>query len=62
MTALTLGLTGQDKFQLYVHKKGEMALAVVSQLLDITLAMVTQPVGYLSKEFITPCQQEAVTE
>jgi hypothetical protein len=41
-----LGLPIQDKFQLYVYEKGEMALDVVTQLWVIT----PQPVGYLSKE------------
>jgi hypothetical protein len=46
MTAHTLGLPAQDKFQLYVYEKGGLALGVVSQLQGIT----PQPVGYLSKE------------
>jgi hypothetical protein len=46
MTAPTLSLQVQDKFQLYVYEKGGLALGVVTQLWGITL----QPVGYLSKE------------
>jgi hypothetical protein len=46
MTAPDLGLTVQDKFQLYVYEKGGLALGVVTQLQGIT----PQPAGYLSKE------------
>jgi hypothetical protein len=46
MTAPTLGLPVQDKFQLYVYEKEGLALGVVTQLCGIT----PQPVGYLSKE------------
>jgi hypothetical protein len=46
MTAPTLGLPVQDKFQLYVYEKGGLALGVVTQLQGIT----PQPAGYLSKE------------
>jgi hypothetical protein len=46
MTAPMLGLSVQDKFQLYIYKKGVLALGVVTQLWAIT----PQPVGYLSKE------------
>jgi hypothetical protein len=46
MTAPTLGLPIQYKFQLYVYEKGGLALGVVTQLWGIT----PQPVGYLSKE------------
>jgi hypothetical protein len=46
MTAPTLGLQVQDKFQLYVYEKGGLALGMVTQLQGIT----PQPVGYLSKE------------
>jgi hypothetical protein len=46
MTALVLGLPVQDKFQLYVHEKGGLALGVTTQLWGIQ----PQPVGYLSKE------------
>jgi hypothetical protein len=46
MTAPTLGLPLQDKFQLYVYEKGGLALGVVTQLWCIT----PQPVGYLSQE------------
>jgi hypothetical protein len=45
-TAPVLGLPIQDKFQLYVYKKGGLALGMVTQLQGIT----PQPVGYLSKE------------
>jgi hypothetical protein len=46
MTSPSLGLPVQDKFQLYVYKKGGLALGVVTQLWAIT----PQPVRYLSKE------------
>jgi hypothetical protein len=46
MTTPALGLPVQDKFQLYVYEKGELALGVVNQLWGIT----PQTVGYLSKE------------
>jgi hypothetical protein len=46
LTAPTLGLPVQDKFQLYVYEKGRLALGVVTQLRAIT----PQSVGYLSKE------------
>jgi hypothetical protein len=46
MTAPTLGLPVQDKFQLYVYEKGGLALGMVTQLQGIT----PQPVGYLSEE------------
>jgi hypothetical protein len=46
MTAPTLGLPVQDKFQLYVYEKEGLALGMVIQLCGIT----PQPVGYLSKE------------
>jgi hypothetical protein len=46
MAAPTLGLPVQDKFQLYVYKKGELTPGVVTQLQGI----IPQPVGYLSKE------------
>jgi hypothetical protein len=46
MTAPTLGLPIQDKFQLYVYKKGGLALGMATQFQGIT----PQPVGYLSKE------------
>jgi hypothetical protein len=46
MTAPSLGLPVQDKFQLYVYEKGGLALGVVTQLQGIT----PQAVGYLSKE------------
>jgi hypothetical protein len=46
MTAPTLGLPIQDKFQLYVYEKGGLALGMVTQLCGIT----PQPVGYLKKE------------
>jgi hypothetical protein len=46
MTAPTLGLPVQGKFQLYVYEKGGLALGVVTQLQDTT----PQPTGYLSKE------------
>jgi hypothetical protein len=46
MTAPTLGLPVQDKFQLYVYEKGGLALGMMTQLQGIT----PQPVGYLSKE------------
>jgi hypothetical protein len=46
MTAPTLSLPIQDKFQLYVYEKGGLALGVVTQLWGIT----SQPVGYLSKQ------------
>jgi hypothetical protein len=46
MTAPTLGLPVQEKFQLYVYEKGGLALGVVTQLRGIT----PQPVGYLNKE------------
>jgi hypothetical protein len=46
MTAPTLGLPVQDKFQLYVYEKGGLALGVVTQLQGFT----PQPVGYLSKK------------
>jgi hypothetical protein len=46
MTAPALGLPVQDKFQLYIYKKGGLALGVVTQLCGIT----PQPVEYLSKE------------
>jgi hypothetical protein len=45
MTAPTLGLPKQDKFQLYVYEKGGLALGMVTQLQGIT----PQPVGYLSR-------------
>jgi hypothetical protein len=32
MTAPALGLQVQDKFQLYIYKKGGLALVVVTQL------------------------------
>jgi hypothetical protein len=46
MTAPTLGLPVQDKFQLRVYKKGVLAFGMVTQLQDIT----PQPVSYLNKE------------
>jgi hypothetical protein len=46
LTAPTLGLPIQDKFQLYVYEKGGLALGVETQLWGIT----PQPVDYLSKE------------
>jgi hypothetical protein len=46
MTAPSLGLLVQDKFQLYVYEKGGLALGAVTQLQGITL----QSVDYLSKE------------
>jgi hypothetical protein len=46
MTASGLGLPVKDKFQLYVYEKGGLALEVLTQLLGI----ISQPVGYLSKE------------
>jgi hypothetical protein len=46
MTAPALGLPVQDKFQLYVCERGELALGVVTQPRGIT----PQPVGYLSKK------------
>jgi hypothetical protein len=45
MTAPTLVLSVQDKFQLYFYEKGGLALSMVTQLHVITC----QPVGYLSK-------------
>jgi hypothetical protein len=45
MTAPTLGLPVQDKFQLYVYEKGGLPFGLVTQLQGIT----PQPVGYLSK-------------
>jgi hypothetical protein len=36
ITAPTLGLPVQDKFQLYVYEKGGLALGVVTQLWGIT--------------------------
>jgi hypothetical protein len=42
MTAPTLGLPVQDKFQLYVYEKGGLTLSMVTQLWVIT----SQPVGY----------------
>jgi hypothetical protein len=46
MTAPALCLPVQGKFQLYVYKKGGLALGVVTQLWGIT----PQPVSYLSKK------------
>jgi hypothetical protein len=46
MTAPALGLPVQDKFQLYVYKKGGLDLHVATQFWGIT----PQPVGYLRKE------------
>jgi hypothetical protein len=46
MTGPALGLSIQDKFQLYVYEKGGLALGMVTQLWGIT----PQTVGYLSKE------------
>jgi hypothetical protein len=46
MTAPTLGLPVQDKFQLYVYEKGGLALSMATQLQVIT----PHPAGYLSKE------------
>jgi hypothetical protein len=45
MTAPTLVLPIQDKFQLYVYEKGGLVLGIVTQLQGIT----PQPVGYLTK-------------
>jgi hypothetical protein len=42
MTAPTLGLHIQEKFQLHVYEKGGLALGVVSLLQGIT----PQPMGY----------------
>jgi hypothetical protein len=46
MTALSLDLPVQDKFQLHVYEKGGLALELVTQLWGI----IPHPVGYLSKE------------
>jgi hypothetical protein len=46
LIAPALGLSVQDKFQLYVCEKKGLALGVVIQLQGNT----PQPVGYLSKE------------
>jgi hypothetical protein len=46
MTAPTLGLHIQEKFQLHVYEKGGLALGVVSLLQGIT----PQPMGYWCKE------------
>jgi hypothetical protein len=46
MTALSLGLPVEDKFQVYVYENERLALGMVTQLWGIP----PQPVGYLSKE------------
>jgi hypothetical protein len=46
MTAPTLSLPIQDKFQLYVYEKEGLVFGMVTQFWGI----ISQPVGYLSKE------------